>query len=104
MTDERPLWNEIACPKDFNSAVTDKSQAPIYADTRSRDREDSPRVRAGGLPFSAAHAGLQGHNPPLLLSACLHQVSPPFWYSPLGRRQPEKTMGLLTVCNVFHIH
>ena len=75
MTDERPLRKQMVCPKDFNSAVTDKSDAPIFANIRSRDREDSPRVRAGGLPFSAAHAGLQGHNPPLLLSACLHQVS-----------------------------
>lgn len=50
MTDERPVQNEMACPKDFNSAVTDKLMLHLR-NTHVRDREDSPKVRAGGLPF-----------------------------------------------------
>jgi len=31
MTDESPLRNEMACPKDFNSAVRDKKLTPFAA-------------------------------------------------------------------------
>ena len=66
MTDERPLRNEMACPKDFNSAVTDKTHAPIGADERSIAR-NSPRVRAGGLPFGTHGSKPQPAQFPLLV-------------------------------------
>jgi hypothetical protein len=31
MADESPQWNEMACPKDFNSVETDKLSAPLLA-------------------------------------------------------------------------
>jgi hypothetical protein len=62
MTDERPVRNEMACPKDFNSAVTDKTHAPFALTTRVRDREDSPKVRAGGSPFGFVEGNSERHD------------------------------------------
>lgn len=51
MADESPLRNEMACPKDFNSAVSDKKLAPLRPESRYTIAEIHQKVRAVSLPF-----------------------------------------------------
>jgi hypothetical protein len=54
MADESPQWNEIACPKDFNSVETDKLLLRFgFCRFGFRSRKIPPKVRAGHVPFGA---------------------------------------------------
>jgi hypothetical protein len=54
MADESPQWNEMACPKDFNSVETDKISAPLrFCRCDPWIKGTSPKVRAGHVPFGA---------------------------------------------------
>lgn len=63
MTDESPLRNEMACPKDFNSAVSDKRLAPLRPESRYTIAEIHRKMRAVSLPFGFVGTESNGREP-----------------------------------------
>ena len=63
MTDESPLRNEMACPKDFNSAVRDKNLLPSWPEVRYTIAEINQKVRAVSLPFDLVRTESNPHEP-----------------------------------------
>jgi hypothetical protein len=102
MTDERPVRNEMACPKDFNSAVTDKTHAPFALTTHVRDREDSPKVRAGGSPFGFVEGNSERHDAGNRWVSIYTKLAA-VWHPAISRCKAEETMRLLRLCKPFHI-
>jgi hypothetical protein len=73
MAAENPQWNEIACPKDFNSAETDKvlHLRVFRKNAIPEAQEYPPGLRAGRMPFEFDVAGLQALRANCYLAYCL---------------------------------
>jgi hypothetical protein len=82
----------MACPKDFNSVVTDKKSAPLPVLFRTHDRQAEPEVRAVSLPFAIVWMESNRHDNELCCARVSTKLAAICWFtgrkSSLGKDNP----------------